>query len=90
VAAFLGLQGAKIYHSILVLGSITALTVGLLHNCNGWLGYIPLVVVIPLVVQLASTLKIKTHKDFDALLKPLALTTFGTSMLLLVTQILLA
>jgi hypothetical protein len=48
------------------------------------------VVVIPLVVQLASTLKIKTHKDFDALLKPLALTTFGTSMLLLVTQILLA
>lgn len=90
VAALLGLQGAKIYHSILVLGSITALTFGLLHNCNGWMGYIPLVVDIPLVVQLVSTLKIKTHKDFDALLKPLALTTFGTSILLLVTQILLA
>jgi 1,4-dihydroxy-2-naphthoate octaprenyltransferase len=90
VAAFLGLQGAKIYHSILILGSFTTLTFGLLHNCNRWMGCIPLVVVIPLVSQLISTLKIKSYKDFDAQLKPLALTTFGTGMLVLLTQILSA
>ena len=90
VAALLGLKDGKIYHSILMLGSVLALAVGLFQNCNGWIGYIPLIVVIPLLLQLVSTLKIKTHKEFDALLKPLALTTFGTSILLLIMQILLA
>lgn len=90
VAALLGLKDAKIYHSILMLGSVLALAVGLFQNCNGWIGYIPLLVVIPLLLQLVSTLKIKTHKEFDALLKPLALITFGTSILLLIMQILLA
>ena len=90
VAALLGLHKAKIYHSILILGSITALNVGLLQHFNGWMGSTPALVVIPLVAQLASTHKVKAHEDFDALLKPLALTTFGTSMLLLLTQILLA
>ena len=89
VAALLGLKGAKIYHSILMLGSVLALAVGLFQNFNGWIGYIPLLVVIPLLLQLVSTQKIKTHKEFDALLKPLALTTFGISMLLLMMQILL-
>ena len=90
VAALLRLKDGKIYHSILMLGSVLALAVGLFQNCNGWIGYIPLIVVIPLLLQLVSTLKIKTHKEFDALLKPLALTTFGTSILLLIMQILLA
>ena len=90
VAALLGLQKAKIYHSTLILGSITALTVGLLQNCNGLMGYIPLLVVIPLVAQLASTLKVKAHENFDALLKPLALTTFCSSILVFLTQLLLA
>lgn len=90
VAALLRLKDGKIYHSILMLGSVLTLAVGLFQNCNGWIGYIPLIVVIPLLLQLVSTLKIKTHKEFDALLKPLALTTFGTSILLLIMQILLA
>lgn len=87
IAALLGLKGAKIYHAILVLGSITALLVGVLYNYNGWGGYIPLLAVFPLLLQLVWTLKLKSHKDFDGLLKPLALTTFGTSILLLFTQI---
>lgn len=87
IAALLGLKGAKIYHTILVLGSITALSVGVLYNYNGWVGYIPLLAVIPLLLQLVWTLRHKSHKDFDGLLKPLALTTFGTSVLLLFIQI---
>ena len=87
IAALLGLKGAKIYHTILVLGSITALSVGVLYNYKGCVGYIPLLAVIPLLLQLVWTLKLKSHKDFDGLLKPLALTTFGTSILLLFTQI---
>ena len=90
VAALLGLHKAKIYHSILILGSITALNVGLLQHFNGWMGSTPALVVIPLVAQLASTHKVKAHEDFDALLKPLALTTFGCSILVFLTQLLLA
>jgi 1,4-dihydroxy-2-naphthoate octaprenyltransferase len=87
VAAFLGLQNAKTYHSILVLGSITTLTIGLTNIANGWIGYVPLLMVFPLLLQLKSTLKLKAHSGFDALLKPLALSIFGTSMLFLLTQI---
>jgi 1,4-dihydroxy-2-naphthoate octaprenyltransferase len=87
IAALLGLKGAKIYHTILVLGSITALSAGVLYEYKGWVGYIPLLAIIPLLLQLVWTLKLKSHKDFDGLLKPLALTTFGTSILLLFTQI---
>jgi 1,4-dihydroxy-2-naphthoate octaprenyltransferase len=87
IAALLGLKGAKIYHTILVLGSITALSAGVLYEYKGWVGYIPLLAIIPLLFQLVWTLKLKSHKDFDGLLKPLALTTFGTSILLLFTQI---
>lgn len=87
IAALLGLKGAKIYHTILVMGSITALSVGVLYNYKDCVGYIPLLAVIPLLIQLVWTLKLKSHKDFDGLLKPLALTTFGTSILLLFTQI---
>jgi 1,4-dihydroxy-2-naphthoate octaprenyltransferase len=87
IAALLGLKGAKVYHTILVLGSITALSAGVLYEYKGWVGYIPLLAIIPLLFQLVWTLKLKSHKDFDGLLKPLALTTFGTSILLLFTQI---
>jgi 1,4-dihydroxy-2-naphthoate octaprenyltransferase len=87
IAALLGLKGAKVYHTILVLGSITALLAGVLYEYKGWVGYIPLLAIIPLLLQLVWTLKLKSHKDFDGLLKPLALTTFGTSILLLFTQI---
>jgi 1,4-dihydroxy-2-naphthoate octaprenyltransferase len=87
VAAFLGLKNAKTYHSILVLGSITTLTIGLLLTTNEWIGYIPLLMVFPLLLQLKSTLKLNVHSGFDALLKPLALSIFGISMLLLLTQI---
>jgi 1,4-dihydroxy-2-naphthoate octaprenyltransferase len=87
IAALLGLKGAKVYHTILVLGSITALLAGVLYEYKGWVGYIPLLAIIPLLFQLVWTLKLKSHKDFDGLLKPLALTTFGTSILLLFTQI---
>ena len=87
VAAFLGLKSAKTYHSILVLGSITSLMAGLTNIADGWVGYAPLLMVFPLLLQLKSTLKLNVHSGFDALLKPLALSIFGTSMLLLLTQI---
>ena len=87
VAALLGLKSAKTYHSILVLGSITSLMAGLTNIADGWIGYAPLLMVFPLLLQLKSTRKLKIHGTFDALLKPLALSIFGTSIILLVTQI---
>ena len=87
VAAYLGLKSAKTYHCILVLGSITSLTVGLINIANGWITYMPLLMVFPILLQLMSTIKFEVDSAFDALIKPLALSIFGTSILFLITQI---
>ena len=65
IAALLGLKGAKIYHTILVLGSITALSVGVLYNYKGCVGYIPLLAVIPLLLQLVWTCLLYTSDAAD-------------------------
>ena len=89
IASLLGFGFAKTYHAaLLVLGSI-CLGVGLAQTADAVWHYCPIVVVIPLLFQLIKTFKTTNHVGFDVLLKPLALTTFVLSLLLLVTQILM-
>ncbi len=86
VAAVLGLNTAKKYHALLVLGGIASLCIGLIITVQNYWCYIPLFVVFPLAVQLKKTLRVKKHADFDALLKPLAVSTFMLSLLLFASK----
>lgn len=88
LASIWGLPNAKKYHAILVLGAIASLCVGLILIAQSLWHYLPLLVILPLGIQLAKTLKIDVHVDFDPLLKPLALTTFVLSLMLFATQFL--
>ena len=49
--------------------------------------YFPVIIVIPLLIQLIKTFRVTAHIGFDVQLKPLALTTFALSLLLLLTQL---
>ena len=62
VAVLLGLRTAKAYHSILIIGSITAFSFGISYLGNGLAKYLPVLLAIPLLVQLRTTLLIKKNK----------------------------
>ena len=86
VAAALGLQGAKNYHTVLILVGIASMVFGLVPIANNMWDYTPLILIIPLLLQLISVRKTNHYNDFDKRLKPLALTTFGLSVILFITQ----
>ena len=86
VAAALGLQGAKNYHTVLILVGIASMVFGLVPIANNMWDYTPLILIIPLLLQLISVRKTNQYNDFDKRLKPLALTTFGLSVILFITQ----
>lgn len=86
VAAALGLQGAKNYHTVLILVGIASMVFGLVPIANNMWDYLPLILTIPLLLQLISVRKTNHYNDFDKRLKPLALTTFGLSVILFITQ----
>lgn len=87
VASILGLRNAKIYHAGLIIVAILSLLVGLTNIAVHSMHYIPLIMVIPLLVQLSKTLQTDSHAQFDMQLKPLALSTFGLSLLFCITQL---
>lgn len=86
VAAALGLQGAKNYHTVLILVGIASMVFGLVPIANNMWDYLPLILTIPLLLQLISVRKTNQYNYFDKRLKPLALTTFGLSVILFITQ----
>ena len=86
VAAALGLQGAKNYHTVLILVGIASMVFGLVPIANNMWDYLPLILTIPLLLQLISVRKTNHYNDFDKRLKPLALTTFGLSVILFIIQ----
>lgn len=86
VAAVLGFDKAKKYHALLVLAGIVCLYIGLKSIADSPWHYFPLFIVFPLAVQLKKTLSVKKHVDFDALLKPLAISTFILSLIVFATQ----
>jgi 1,4-dihydroxy-2-naphthoate octaprenyltransferase len=87
MATILGLRLAKRYHSLLLLFGIIGLVFGICAVAQTELHYLPLIVIVPILVQLLKTTKTQKHAAFDEQLKPLALTTFGFSMLFFLTQL---
>ena len=90
IASLLGFRYAKAYHAVLLVFGSICLGVGLVQIVDSLWHYCPIIVAIPLLIQLRKTLRIKAHIGFDALLKPLALTTFALSLVLLITQLLVS
>ncbi len=86
IASILGLYNAKIYHAGLIIVAVISLFLGLSNSAVHRAHYIPLIMAIPLLVQLSKTLQINTYADFDKQLKPLALSAFGLSLMLCITQ----
>lgn len=88
LASILGWRYAKGYQIVLIISSICA--VGLaqlpLTSINYW-RYVPLLVVLPLSYQLFTLVRIRENHAVDRLLKPLALVTFGLSLLVFFTKI---
>ena len=89
IASLLGFGLAKSYHAALLLFGSICLGIGLSQTADSLWHYCPIVVVMPLIIQLIKTFKTTNHIGFDVLLKPLALTTFALSLLLFVTQLLM-
>lgn len=89
ITSLLGFAYAKTYHAVLLLFGSICLGIGLMQIADSLWHYCPIIVVIPLLIQLSKTLRITAHIGFDALLKPLALTTFALSLVLLITQLLM-
>ena len=89
IASLLGFAYAKIYHTLLLFFACVFLGVGLKQTADSLWHYCPIFVIIPLLIQLSKTIRIRSHVDFDGQLKPLALTTFALSLVILVTQLLM-
>lgn len=89
IASILGLSKAKKYHAVLLLSGSISLAIGLMQIAETFWHYVPLIMVLPLLFQLFKTMRIEAHADFDKLLKPLALSTFALSLILLLTQLLI-
>ena len=86
VATILGLASAKKYHTLLILLGIICLGVGLATWAQNLWQYLPLLVIIPLGIQMVKTTGVKKHADFDAFLKPLAIITFMLSLIVFASQ----
>jgi 1,4-dihydroxy-2-naphthoate octaprenyltransferase len=82
IALRLGLKGARIYHSFLLLGSfILLLTFFVLRfeHPGQWVTASGLILII---INWIKALKVKTHKGYDPLLKPLAISTLLIALLI--------
>lgn len=82
LALRLGLQGAKIYHGLLLNSALALAVVYALLEKWEFHQFL-FVLVVPLVqINLRKAITAKTHHHFDPLLKPLALTTLVFALLL--------
>lgn len=87
VASLLGIHRAKTYHTFLLLGSMVSFVIGIGEVATSWVSYLPMLLLLPLLEQLRKALIVREPTHFDALLKPLALLSFGLGILLFVVQL---
>jgi 1,4-dihydroxy-2-naphthoate polyprenyltransferase len=88
VAIKLGFENSKIYFILLFLLSIlTWASFVFTQNAINYFSFIYWLGFIPLLFILIRFLKIKEYKDYDALLKPTALSCFFISILFFISQI---
>lgn len=87
IASILGLSKAKTYHAAVLLSGCISLGIGLIQIAENLWQYFPLGVAVPILFQLYKTTQTKEHAELDKFLKPLALSTFALSLMLLLTQL---
>ncbi|MGC6422461.1 MAG: 1,4-dihydroxy-2-naphthoate octaprenyltransferase [Flavobacteriaceae bacterium] len=88
LATLMGLNVGKWYQTILVSGSMLCAGVASYQNAiSGGYKHLPMLVIFPLFFQLYQLWQTKDNQAIDRLLKPLALSTFGFSVLLFSTHL---
>ena len=89
IANTLGPSKSRIYQYLLLFISVVSLVISILISGDfTGLEALPIVIVIPLVIQSLGISKVSNPKDYDTYLKPLALSTFALSLLLLMSKLL--
>ena len=87
IANTLGPSKSRIYQYLLLFISVVSLVISILISGDfTGLEAMPIVIVIPLVIQSLGISKVSNPKDYDTYLKPLALSTFALSLLLLMSK----
>ena len=87
IANTLGPSKSRIYQYLLLFISVVSLVISILISGDfTGLEALPIVIVIPLVIQSLGISKVSNPKDYDTYLKPLALSTFALSLLLLMSK----
>ena len=87
IANTLGPSKSIIYQYFLLFISVVSLVISILiYGDFTGLEALPIVIVIPLVIQSLGISKVSNPKDYDTYLKPLALSTFALSLLLLMSK----
>ena len=87
IATFLGFEKSRNYQYVLVLGSILAIGVAIASNTRLKINsFLPLLICIPLLLQLRALGRITHPKSYDRYLKPLALSTFALSVLVFISK----
>lgn len=87
IANTLGPSKSRIYQYFLLFISVVSLVISILvYGDFTGLEALPIVIIIPLVIQSLGISKVSNPKDYDTYLKPLALSTFALSLLLLMSK----
>ena len=87
IATLLGFEKSRNYQYALVIGSILAIGVAIAANTHLNINsFLPLLICIPLLFQLRALGRITHPKSYDRYLKPLALSTFGLSVLVFISK----
>ena len=87
IATFLGFEKSRNYQYALVVGSILAIGVAVVDDAHFKINsFLPLLICIPLLFQLRGLGRINHPKSYDRYLKPLALSTFGLSILIFISK----
>ena len=87
MAVKLGEESSKYYHSFLILGGIACAGFVTHSLATSGYGYVPLLAIVPLLLNMQAVWKIQQPKDLDPELKKVALSTFLFAILLLGTQL---
>ncbi|WP_107038408.1 1,4-dihydroxy-2-naphthoate octaprenyltransferase [Brumimicrobium mesophilum] len=87
IVVSMGFEKAKIYHTLLIIGSLVGILTFILLN-EWWLSLVALLPYIILIKHLSKVWKTKIPQTLDPELKKVALSTFAISILFLISTVL--
>lgn len=87
LVVLIGTSAAKVYQSILVIGAFSLLVTFSLHQELSNIKFLYLIGTLPFIMHLIKVWTIKDYQQFDGQLKLIALSTFLTSILFCLGQV---